>query len=81
MYGPPRFYHLLSNPLYGRAGINTCIQDFPDLVKGSTQVDRSRSREEEMLEEGLDAISKLGWGSQEIRVRVLGEGRRDVRRH
>jgi len=81
MHGPPRLYHLLSNLLYGRVRLNTCTQDFSDPVEGSTQVYRSRSGEVEILEERLDVIAKLDWGSQEIRAWVLGEGSRDVRRH
>jgi hypothetical protein len=81
VYRPPRLYHLLSNLLYGRVGINTRIQDSSDLVEGSTQVDRSRSGKEEMLEERFDVIVKLDRGSQEIRAWVLAERSGDVRRH
>ena len=81
MYGSPRLDHILSNLLHGRVGTDTRIQNIPDLVESSTQIDGSGSGEEEMIEERLDMVTQLEWRSQEIRSWILGEGSRDIRRH
>lgn len=81
MHGPPRLDHVLSNLLDGRVRANTCIQNFPDLVKGSTQVDRGWSGIEEVIKEGLEVVAQLEWRSQEIRLWILGKGCGDIRRH
>lgn len=79
MYGPPRLDHILSDLLYGRPRINARIQNLSDLVKGSTQVDRSWPGEEEMVEEKFDVIAQLEGRSQKFRSWILGQGGGDIR--
>jgi hypothetical protein len=74
MHGSPRLDYLTSNLLDRGVGQYALIKNFSDLPEGGTEVNRSRSGEEKMVKERLDVVAELKRRTQEIRLRILGEG-------